>query len=301
MGSAAVAKKKSKKHKDKSKSGKAGKKSKRTMAEKADRHDLYEDSVQCPEEDVEFFGKTFKRLRGRRANLLREDFCGTAKMAVEWCLSHPERKAIGIDLDQPTIDWGRERHVLPNARKLGDRLTVFNANVLEPRVEKADVTAACNFSFCVFKEREEMKRYLSSARDGLADDGLLFLEIYGGTEATAVTEEERECDGYDYVWDQHTFNPLTGETLCYIHFRFPDGSSLEKAFTYDWRLWTIPELVDMLKEVGFADTKIFWEQLEEDDGDDDNEMLYGNGEYEDMTGKDVEQQESFLVYVVGIK
>lgn len=298
MGTAAVAKKKSKKQKDK---GKAGKKGKKTLAEKADRHSLYEDSVQCPEEDVEFFGKTFKALRGRRANVLREDFCGTAKMAVEWCLSHPERTAIGIDLDQPTIDWGREHHLKPNARKVGDRLKVYTANVLEPREEKADVTAACNFSFCVFKERAEMKNYLELAREGLADDGLLFLEIYGGTEANAVTDEERECDGYDYVWDQHKFNPLTGETLCYIHFRFPDGSSIEKAFTYDWRLWSIPELVDLLKEAGFADTKIFWEQLEDDDGDDDEEMLYGSGEYEDMTGKDVEQQESFLVYVVGIK
>lgn len=296
MGTAAVAKKKSKKNKDK-----AGKKGKKTMAEKADRHALYEDSVQCPEEDVEFFGKTFKKLRGRRANLLREDFCGTAKMAVEWCLSHSERTAIGIDLDQPTIDWGREHHVLPNARKLADRLKVYTANVLDPRDEKADVTAACNFSFCVFKEREEIKRYLTLAKDGLVDDGLLFLEIYGGSEAAAVTDEERECDGYDYVWDQAEYNPLTAETLCHIHFRFPDGSSLEKAFSYDWRLWTIPELVDLLKEVGFADAKIFWEQLEDDDGDDDNEMLYGNGEYEDMTGKEVEQQESFLVYVVGIK
>ena len=296
MGSAAVAKKKDKKQKRKD-----GKKNKKTMAQKADRHALYEDSVQCPEEDVEFFGKTFQQLRGRRADVLREDFCGTAKMAVEWCLSHPERSAIGIDLGQPTIDWGRERHILPNARKLGDRLTVYNANVLEPREEKADVTCACNFSFCVFKKREELKEYLTRARDGLADDGLLFLEIYGGTEATAVTDEERECDGYEYVWDQHKFNPLTAEQLCYIHFRFPDGSSLDKAFTYDWRLWTIPELVDLLHEVGFSDAKIFWEQLEDDDEDDDEEMLYGNGEYEDMTGKDVEQQESFLVYVVGIK
>lgn len=295
---AAVAKKKDKKGKDKNK---AGKKAKKTMAPKADRHVLYEDSVQCPEEDVEFFGKTFEELRGRPARLLREDFCGTAKMAVEWCLSHPERTAIGIDLDQPTIDWGREHHVLPNARKLGDRLKVYTANVLEPRDERADVTCACNFSFCVFKTREDLKEYLRRAHEGLAEDGMLFLEIYGGTEATAVMEEERDCDGYEYVWDQHSFNPLTAECVCHIHFRFPDGSSLEKAFTYDWRLWSIPELLDLLAEVGFSETKIFWEQLEEDDGDDDEEMLYGSGEYEDVTGKEVEQQESFLVYVVGVK
>ncbi len=30
-------------------------------------------------------------------------------------------------------------------------------------------------------------------------------------------------------------------------------------------------------------------------------MLHGSGEYEDVTDVDVEQQESYLVYVVGVK
>ncbi len=283
------------------KKDKKAKKEKRSLAEKADRHELYEESVQCPEEDVKFFSSTFEKIRARRPLLLREDFCGTARMAVEWCLSHPQRRAIGIDLDEPTLDWGRERHVKPRARKLGDRLHLYHANVLEPRTEKADITCACNFSFCVFKKREDLKRYLAGALEGLSDDGLLFLEIYGGSEGASTTEEEREADGFDYVWEQHAYNPLTAETLCYIHFRFPDGSAIDKAFVYDWRLWTIPELDDLLREVGFSDVRVFWEQLEEDDEDEDDEMLHGSGEYEDVTDVDVEQQESYLVYVVGVK
>ena len=33
----------------------------------------------------------------------------------------------------------------------------------------------------------------------------------------------------------------------------------ERVFTYDWRMWSIPELRDILFEVGFKKTHIYWE------------------------------------------
>ena len=41
-------------------------------------------------------------------------------------------------------------------------------------------------------------------------------------------------------------NPITHATTCHIHFKFPDGSKLKKAFTYEWRLWTAPEIRELL-------------------------------------------------------
>ena len=72
-----------------SKNGK-GKRKKRkrdggaTMAETADRHVLYEASVQSVDTETEFLQRVFKRYHGRSFHLLREDFCGTAKLACEW-------------------------------------------------------------------------------------------------------------------------------------------------------------------------------------------------------------------------
>ncbi len=60
------------------------KKSPRTMAERADRHDLYEKSVQNVKDEYDFISKTFKDLRGRKPVSMREDFCGTAGMCCEW-------------------------------------------------------------------------------------------------------------------------------------------------------------------------------------------------------------------------
>ena len=50
----------------------------KSMAAKADRHELYELSVQAPETDAATLAKLYKKLRKRHAMSLREDFCGTA-------------------------------------------------------------------------------------------------------------------------------------------------------------------------------------------------------------------------------
>jgi SAM-dependent methyltransferase len=271
-----------------------------TRAERAEVHRLYEASVQCPEADTEFFARVYGELRGGRVPLvLREDFCGTAKLAVTWCLANPRRRAYGIDLDGPTLDWAREHNLAPNARRLGGRLKLVQADVRADQTFRADITCANNFSFCVFKERPTLKRYLKRAFQGLKRDGLLFLELFGGTEAIQVIEEEREYDDFTYVWDQNLYNPMTAETVCHIHYAFPDGSRIDRAYTYDWRLWTVPELRDLLKEVGFSDVRLYWETLEDDPDDDD--MLRGSGQYEDVTHVAVEQQESWLLYVVGVR
>lgn len=272
-----------------------------TLAERSDPFALYEGSVQRPEDDVAIFSETFARLRGRRAVLLREDFCGTAKLSLAWCSSARDRRAIGVDLDARTLDWARRHNVEPHARRLGGRLELLRGDVLQRIETRADVTCAMNFSFCVFKRRDQLKRYLARAREGLVDDGLLFLELYGGTGAIEPVVEEREVDGFTYVWEQKSFDPITHETLCHIHFKFPDGSRIDRAFTYDWRLWTIPELRELLLEVGFSRARVFWATIDEDDaaeglaGDDD--MLYGGGDYVEL--REAEQQYSWLVYVVG--
>jgi SAM-dependent methyltransferase len=281
-------------------------KSKPTQAELADRHDLYERAVQSPEADVELFEQIFRELRGRKPKVLREDFCGTAKLCRTWCQSARGRQAIGIDFDGPTLAEARRRNLEPFAKQLGGRVQLIQADVLEVvpgKVDPADLIVALNFSFCVFKQRELLRRYLANAFGGLVDDGVLVLEMFGGTKAIDLDEELRDLDDFTYHWEQESFNPLTNDIVCHIHFEFPDGSKLDKAFTYVWRLWSIPELRDLLHEVGFSDVKIYWEtveeELDEDEDEDGDGMLRGTGEYEPR--EVVEQQESWLVYVVAVR
>ena len=57
----------------KKKSSKQAKSAKPTMAALADRHELYQESVQDSEFELDFVQDTFKDLRGRKPVTLRED------------------------------------------------------------------------------------------------------------------------------------------------------------------------------------------------------------------------------------
>jgi hypothetical protein len=259
-----------------------------TMASKADRHALYQGSVQVPEADIEIFDSIFRKIRGRRPMSMREDFCGTAFLSCTWVASHPKRTAIGVDLDRPTLDWGEAHNVAKLTAAQRKRLELIQADVLDGRGSKCELTCALNFSYSVFKTREMLCRYFEAARERLTDDGVFITELYGGTEAIIELTEERRCKNFVYVWEQARFNPITHETLCHIHFKFADKSRIDRAFTYDWRLWTLPELRELLLEAGFRKVEVWWESVDED-GE-------GTGEYHPTEYE--ENQESWLTYVV---
>ena len=78
---------------------------------------------------------------------------------------------------------------------------------------------------------------------------------------------------------------------CYIHFRFKDGSKIKKAFSYAWRLYTAPELRDMLIEAGFSKATVYWEG-EDEDGE-------GNGEFTPDARGDADL--AWIAYIVAEK
>ena len=78
-----------------------------TLAEKADRHLLYQQSVQDVKSEIDFVEQTWSELRRRPARLLREDFCGTANTKCEWVCRDDAYQAVGVDLDQQVLEWGR--------------------------------------------------------------------------------------------------------------------------------------------------------------------------------------------------
>lgn len=235
----------------------------RLTARNADRHWLYEKSVQNPDAEVPFVQRVFRREFGRRPTALREDFCGTALLSAAWVRAHPSHTALGVDLDGPTLAWGRANNLEPLG-EAGARVTLVEADVRDVRKPRCDVLMATNFSWWGMKTRADLGAYFRNCRAALRDEGLLMLDCYGGPEAQQAQIEERELDGFEYLWDQDDFNPITGETRCYIHFRFPDGSRLEKAFRYDWRLWSLPETCDLLADCGFRKVEVHWEGTTKD-------------------------------------
>lgn len=269
----------------------------RRMASMADRHVLYEQAVQCVEGEIDFVDATFKELRGRRAARLREDFCGTAATACEWVRRRPGNFAVGLDLDQPTLDWGLARNVAKLKPSARERVKLMNRDVLKPGRGTGDMDCilAMNFSYWTFKTREILRAYFKQVRKSLVHDGVFFLDIYGGWETTKIQRERREIKGgrgkksnFTYIWDQAAFDPITGHATNYIHFRLADGTYLRKAFTYDWRVWSIPEVRELLLEAGFRKVTVYWE------GEDEN----GEGDGIFVPAEHGEAFPVFISYIV---
>lgn len=262
-------------------------------ARDSDIHELYELSVQEPEADIDLVEQVWRELRGGRTlTTVREDFCGTAIASVEWIKRGPHHHAIGVDLDPHVLEWGRKKVADRIDEDAIARLDLVEGDVLTANVDPAQVTLACNFSYYIFKTRESLRAYFKAAYDNLGEDGLLMLDAYGGSDSFLEMEEERHLDGFTYVWDQSYYNPVTGDVRNHIHFRFPDGSEIRKAFTYEWRLWTLPELRELLLEAGFSRVVVYWEGTDEESDE-------GNGEWE-ITERG-EACPGWIAYVVAVK
>jgi SAM-dependent methyltransferase len=267
-------------------------KTSRRTAHNSDPYELYELSVQEPTAECEVVEQVWREIRGRLPRSLREDFCGTAITAVEWVRRDRRNRAVCVDLDDKVIERARQRiakRLRPVQRK---RIELVVGDVLKIEPEPVDCVLATNFSYFTFKTRRKLKRYLRRAHEALVDDGLLILDSYGGSDSHLEMKEDREVDGFTYVWDQHHYNPVSGDVINYIHFRFPDGSRIRRAFTYEWRLWTLPELRELLKEAGFKDVTIYWEGTDE-------ESEEGNGVW--TVSKVGEACQGWVAYLVAEK
>jgi SAM-dependent methyltransferase len=250
------------------------------------RHKLYEESVQDTETTIGFIETVFKDKHDKFPLSLREDFCGTALLCADWVRSRHRRRAVGLDIDAPTLAWGRQNNIKPLGKDAA-RVELLKRDVLDGTRRKFDVIVGFNFSYWIFKERQLLKSYFARAKRDLKPGGVFIIDLHGGPDAQFALEEGTDCGDFEYVWEQECFNPMNNHTICHIHYRFPDGGGLKRAFTYDWRVWSLPELGDLLREAGFSTVDTWW------DGNKEDEMV-------PMKPAD-ENFESWLAYLVAWK
>ena len=235
------------------------------------KYKLYESSVQNHEADIEFINDEYHKLFKKEPKTFREDFGGTGAMACDWVKQSKDHQAWAIDLDPEPIRYGVENHFTRLTDEEKTRMHYVEGNVLADYDFKADITVAFNFSYFIFKKRNDLVDYFKKVRQGLSEDGVFFVDIFGGTECRQELEEETEHDNHTYYWDCNHFNPLTEEVLYYIHFKtHEDGIMYKKAFTYDWRMWSVGEIKDCMLDAGFSQVHTYWEGTEEDGTGDGN-------------------------------
>lgn len=240
------------------------KKAQPRIADLVDPYELYQQSVQGVDFELDFVADTFTGIRGRTPSTLREDFCGTALSASTWVQRAPANRAIGVDIDPEVLGWAFDNNIAPLTSDQKSRIDLLPEDVLTIDAGRFDVVQAFNFSYWFFQERDTLKQYFTNVFASLVADGIAYFDMFGGYEANRCQEETTEFEDFTYVWDQAAFNPIAAEMVCFIHFRFRDGSRLDRAFSYNWRLWGAKELREILAEVGFSRTRMYVQAFDED-------------------------------------
>ncbi len=224
-----------------------------------DKYAYYRDAVQSAETDVAFYRKVYRELKGKEPQSLREDFCGTFSLSCEWVKLRPKYQAIGIDLDPEPLEYGKANYLPELTPAQQSRIRLKEANVLTSVLPRADIGVAMNFSYFVFRTRDQMKTYFLNAKKACKKDGIFIVDIFGGSECYDENEEVTAHKNFSYYWHQASFDPVTNKGLFHIHFRPKGQKKIERVFTYDWRLWSIPEIRDIMEDVGFKKTHVYWE------------------------------------------
>lgn len=263
---------------------------KKTEGKHFDKYELYREAVQSPETDVEFLVQVYEELKGKKPKSLREDFCGTFALCAEWVKLDKKHMAYGVDIDPEPMSYGMNNYYPKLSENEKKRLFLVEGNVLESKLPSADFAVAMNFSYFCFKSREMMKRYFKNVYNSVNKNGLFLVDVFGGTQCTDAIVDRNAKKGFVYYWDQQGFDPVSAEALFYIHFKV-GSQKIEKAFSYDWRMWTIPELRELMAEAGFKKTHVYWEGTDSKGG--------GNGIFT-RTEKG-ESCLSWIAYIIGEK
>ena len=239
-----------------------------------DKYAYYIEAVQSVEHDAWLYRDFFRQARKTEPRSLREDFCGTHALSCEWVKLHPGNTALALDLDPEPLEYGRTHAETSLNESQHQRLQVVRKNVMST-TRPVDLIVAGNFSFNIFKERKELLKYLKHARKSLTPDrGMAVLDITGGPSMIELGQEprtirSRALGNYTYIWECTGFDPITHDANYAIHFDIPKRGRIRNAFTYDWRLWTIPEIRECLADAGFRRSHVYWEGTDHATGEGD--------------------------------
>ncbi len=261
------------------------------MKKKFDKYQHYLHSVQSPDVEVRFIQKCYRELRNKNAVVFREDFCFTFALSCAWIKLNPRGRAVAVDIDHRPLKYG-QKHYLPLLQPAQrKKLKIVHSNVLNGNPPSADIICALNFSYFIFKKREEMKKYFRGCLKSLKPGGLLVLDFFGGSGCFEANEEAVDCGDFMYYWEQRGFDPVSHHAVFDIHYKRKREKKRRRVFTYHWRLWMIPELRELLLEAGFRKTHVYWEGTGRD----------GEGSGRFTRRKKGEECESFVAYIVSEK
>ncbi|XP_021901464.1 uncharacterized protein LOC110817300 isoform X1 [Carica papaya] len=165
-----------------------------------------------------------------------------------------------------------------------------------------DIVCAFNYSCCCLHKRADLVSYFKHALDALSKKGGIFvMDLYGGTSAECKLRLQRKFANFTYVWEQAEFDIIERKTRISLHYHLlKQQKKLRHAFSYSWRLWSLPEIKDCLEEAGFGSVHFWLREMPETDKIRSTEGFgWEHGlKYEEF--KSFQQRDSWNAYIIGV-
>ncbi|KAG6586006.1 hypothetical protein SDJN03_18739, partial [Cucurbita argyrosperma subsp. sororia] len=165
-----------------------------------------------------------------------------------------------------------------------------------------DIVCAFNYSCCCLHSRKDLVTYFKHARASLSRKGGIFvMDLYGGTSSEQKLKLQRKFANFKYIWEQAEFDIIGRKTRISLHFDLKkQQKKLRHAFSYSWRLWSLPEIKDCLEEAGFRSIHIWIRQMPDTE---EIRSIEGFGTGSEVKYEEVEtfqQKDSWNAYIVGV-
>lgn len=165
-----------------------------------------------------------------------------------------------------------------------------------------DIVCAFNYSCCCLHKRAEIVLYFKHVLGVLSKKGGIFvMDLYGGTSSESKLRLQRRFPNFTYIWEQAEFDIIGRKTRISLHFHLQKQQrKLRHAFSYSWRLWSLPEIKDCLEEAGFQSVHFWIRQMPDTEA---NRRTEGFGAGRDIKYEEVktfEQEDAWNAYIVAV-
>ncbi|XVF05192.1 hypothetical protein REPUB_Repub05bG0150600 [Reevesia pubescens] len=233
---------------------------------------LYQQSVQSPKGDISYLQKFFLMYVGGRLPLhLQEDFCGTALFRISLfhgnvLKSHeaklvsfmPQELIRNIQLEESDNN-SKIAAIDPNMHEGSTSLSNEESIKAESKIPAQDIVCAFNYSCCCLHKHTELVLYFKHVLEALSRKGGIFvMNLYGGMSSEQSLRLQKRFPNFRYTWEQAEFDIIERKTRISLQFHLQKKQKrLRHAFSYSWRLWSLPEINDCLEEAGFRSV-LFW-------------------------------------------
>ncbi|KAJ8499209.1 hypothetical protein OPV22_009761 [Ensete ventricosum] len=164
-----------------------------------------------------------------------------------------------------------------------------------------DIVCAFNYSCCCLQKRKDLVLYFKHAFNALSKKGGIFvMDLYGGVSSECKLRLRRRFSNFTYVWEQAEFDIINRRTKISLHFHLGKRRIIRHAFSYDWRLWSLPEIKDCLEEAGFGSIHVWIRKMPDTTDNQNSEEFTVSRDVKYEKVASFQQQDAWNAYIVSV-